>query len=81
MSTPVHYLAKNFAPWNVEWSELVPLIGPVAAPIAHRERTLSAFHDPEMLLSPCTINRAGPAQLGGRDLAVHRPLDAGRAGR
>jgi len=58
MSTPVHYQSKSFPPANIEWSELIPLIGPAAAAVARYDGTLSAIPNAAVLLSPLTTQEA-----------------------
>ena len=58
MSTPVHYQTEGFPPANIDWSELIPLIGPAAAAVARYDGTLSAIPNAAVLLSPLTTQEA-----------------------
>lgn len=56
--TPVHYHAGKFPPVDLDWGKLVPLIGPASAAIAGYAGLLQGIPDPNVLLSPMTVQEA-----------------------
>jgi Fic family protein len=56
--SPVLYHLGKFPPPTVEWSQLIPLIGPSAAAVARYDGTLSAIPNAAVLLSPLTTQEA-----------------------
>lgn len=58
MPSPVHYHYMEFPPNNIEWSVLIPLIGPASAALARYDGTLSAVPNSGVLLSPLTTQEA-----------------------
>ena len=58
MSAPVHYHAGAFPPRDLEWSHLIPLLGPTAAAVARYDGILAAVPNPGVLLSPLTTQEA-----------------------
>jgi len=58
MSGPVHYRSKGFPPANIDWTRLIPLLGPAAAAVARYDGTLSAIPNAAVLLSPLTTQEA-----------------------
>ena len=58
MTTPVLYHEGRFPPADLDWSPLIPLIGPAAAAVARYDGTLSAIPNPGVLLSPLTTQEA-----------------------
>lgn len=56
---PVHYHADHFPPEDqLEWQQLISLIGPAAAALARYDGVLSAIPNPQVLLSPMTTREA-----------------------
>jgi Fic family protein len=58
MSQPVQYHYDKFPPKNIDWSKLIPLIGPASAALARYDGTLSAIPNVTVLLSPMTTQEA-----------------------
>ncbi|MGI9250606.1 MAG: Fic family protein [Pseudohongiellaceae bacterium] len=56
MSTPYHY--DKFPPNDLDWPELIPLIGPANAAIARYEGVLQGVPNSDVLLSPLTTQEA-----------------------
>ncbi len=57
-SRPVRYHIGKFPPQKIDWSRLVPLIGPAAAALARYDGLLSAIPNANILLSPLTTQEA-----------------------
>lgn len=55
---PVYYHDGKFPPEIIDWSALIPLIGPAAAAVARYDGTLSAIPNAAILLSPLTTQEA-----------------------
>ena len=55
---PVKYRLGSFPPKSLEWSRLVPLLGPASAAIARYDGALTAIPNPMVLLSPLTTQEA-----------------------
>ncbi len=55
---PVEYHTGRFPPRNLDWSRLIPLLGPAAAAIARYDGMLAAIPNPGVLLSPLTTQEA-----------------------
>ena len=55
---PVKYHLGKFPPANLDWSKLVPLIGPAYTAIARYDGVLSAIPNANVLLSPLTTQEA-----------------------
>jgi Fic family protein len=55
---PVQYHLGEFPPQNIEWAELIPLIGPASASLARYDGLLSAIPNAHILLSPLTTQEA-----------------------
>ena len=55
---PVRYHYGAFPPSNLDWENLVPLIGPANAALARYDGVLSAIPNAEVLLSPLTTQEA-----------------------
>ena len=47
---PVHYHTGGFPPANIDWTQLLPLIGPANAAIARYEGVLHGIPNPNVLL-------------------------------
>ena len=59
MSTPpVCYQAGKFPPKDLDWTKLIPLIGPASAGLARYDGLLSAIPNADILLSPLTTQEA-----------------------
>ena len=56
--TAVRYHAGRFPPERLEWSALIPLLGPAAAAVARYDGALAAAPNPDVLLSPLTTQEA-----------------------
>jgi len=56
--TPVHYHLGECPPGNLDWSRLIPLIGPATAGLARYDGLLSAIPNAHVLLSPLTTQEA-----------------------
>lgn len=57
-SGPVRYHDGGFPPVAVNWTELLPLIGPANAAVARYEGVLHGVPNPNVLLSPLTSQEA-----------------------
>ena len=58
MTAAIHYHAGRFPPEGLEWSALIPLLGPAAAAVARYDGALAAAPNPDILLSPLTTQEA-----------------------
>lgn len=58
MKKSVQYHYDEFPPSQLNWEELIPLIGPASAALARYDGTLSAIPNPAVLLSPLTTQEA-----------------------
>lgn len=58
MTEPVKYHAGAFPPTNIEWPELIPLIGPANAAVARYDGLLNAIPNAAVLLSPLMTQEA-----------------------
>ena len=54
----VYYHLGQFPPSEMDWSELIPLLGPASAAVARFDGTLSAIPNAAVLLSPLTTQEA-----------------------
>jgi len=55
---PVTYHTGQFPPETLEWTDLIPHLGPAAAAVARYDGTLGAVPNPAVLLSPLTTQEA-----------------------
>ncbi|MCP1675688.1 Fic family protein [Natronocella acetinitrilica] len=55
---PVHYHLGDFPPKQLDWSLLIPLLGPASAAVARYDGTLAAIPNAAVLLSPLTTQEA-----------------------
>ena len=55
---PVRYQLGSFPPGNLDWPQLVPLLGPASAAVARYDGALGAVPNPMVLLSPLTTQEA-----------------------
>lgn len=58
MNPPVQYHYGKFPPLNIDWSRLIPLLGPASAALARYDGTLVAIPNAAVLLSPLTTQEA-----------------------
>jgi Fic family protein len=58
MNKPVQYHIGKFPPVRLDWTVLIPLLGPTAAAVARYDGTLSAVPNAAVLLSPLTTQEA-----------------------
>jgi Fic family protein len=58
MSAPIQYHYSNFPPEDLDWTELIPLIGPANAALARYDGTLAVIQNASVLLSPLTTQEA-----------------------
>lgn len=58
MASPVKYHLGDFPPKNIDWTRLIPLIGPANAGLARYDGLLSAIPNAHVLLSPLTTQEA-----------------------
>ena len=54
----VHYHQGKFPPAQIDWPQLIPLLGPTAAAVARYDGTLTAIPNANVLLSPLTTQEA-----------------------
>jgi Fic family protein len=54
----VLYHEGRFPPQTLDWSKLIPLLGPAAACLARYDGMLAAIPNPDLLLSPLTTQEA-----------------------
>ena len=57
-SKSVKYHGGNFPPRDIDWSRLIPLIGPASAALARYDGLLEAIPNASILLSPLTMREA-----------------------
>lgn len=77
-----HYREGSFPPEDrIDWSAVIPLIGPAVAAVARYDGALSAIPNPEVLLSVVTMQEAIlSSRIEGIEVAMGEVLefDAGR---
>ncbi len=56
--TAIEYHLGGFPPQEIDWPQLIPLIGPASAAIARYEGVLHGIPNPDVLLSPLTMQEA-----------------------
>src|SRR5690554_4921532 len=54
----VHYHLGDFPPAELDWPQLIPLLGPASAAVARYDGTLAAVPNASVLLSPLTTQEA-----------------------
>lgn len=54
----VHYHLGQFPPAELDWPQLIPLLGPASAAVARYDGTLAAIPNAAVLLSPLTTQEA-----------------------
>ncbi len=55
---PVQYHTGKFPPAELDWKQLIPLIGPASAALARYDGTLAAVPNPNVLLAPLATQEA-----------------------
>ena len=55
---PVHYHSGGFPPRDLDWSVLIPLVGPANRALARYDTLLKSVPDPDLLLSPLLYQEA-----------------------
>lgn len=55
---PVEYHHGAFPPKQLDWTALIPLLGPASAAVARYDGVLAAIPNPDLLLSPLTSQEA-----------------------
>lgn len=55
---PVQYHLGQFPPTQLDWEQLIPLLGPTSAAVARYDGTLAAIPNAAVLLSPLTTQEA-----------------------
>lgn len=58
MAMAVHYHLGDFPPEQLDWPQLIPLLGPASAAVARYDGTLAAIPNASVLLSPLTTQEA-----------------------
>jgi Fic family protein len=58
MGSPVGYHVGKFPPQHLDWSRLIPLLGPASAALARYDGLLTAIPNSAVLLSPMTTQEA-----------------------
>jgi len=58
MSQPIQYHYGKFPPVELDWKQLIPLIGPANAALARYDGTLNAVPNPNVLLFPLATQEA-----------------------
>jgi len=58
MTGPVRYHSGKFPPKDLDWQNLIPLIGPASASLARYDGVLSSIPNAAILLSPLTTQEA-----------------------
>lgn len=77
----VHYHLGKFPPNNLDWSQLIPLIGPASAGLARYDGLLSAIPNTHILLSPLITQEAViSSKIEGTHVTISEVLEieAGR---
>jgi Fic family protein len=54
----VHYRLRQFPPAELDWPQMIPLLGPASAAVARYDGTLAAIPNAAVLLSPLTTQEA-----------------------
>ena len=79
---PVHYREGAFPPdKQIDWSELVPYIGPASAAVARYDGMLRAVQNPDILISPLMMHEADmSSRIEGTQATMREALEfeAGR---
>src|SRR6185437_11923546 len=58
MSQPVQYQLGRFPPADLDWSRLIPLLGPASTSVGRYDASLMAIPNASVLLAPLTMQEA-----------------------
>lgn len=58
MAMAVNYQLGDFPPEQLDWPQLIPLLGPASAAVTRYDGTLAAIPNASVLLSPLTTQEA-----------------------
>src|SRR5438034_11568938 len=76
MSSPVHYHLGKFPPEQIDWAQLVPLIGRANAALARYDGLVAAIPNASVLLSPLTTREAVlSSQIEGTNVTMSEVLE------
>ena len=80
---PVHYHLGQFPPdRHLDWSRLIPMLGPTAAAVARYDGMLAAIPNPDVLLSPLTTREAVlSSRIEGTQATIGEVLEFEAGGR
>lgn len=80
---PVRYHLGQFPPdQRLDWSRLIPLLGPTAAAVARYDGMLAAIPNPDVLLSPLTTQEAVlSSRIEGTQATIGEVLEFEAGGR
>lgn len=80
---PVHYHIGQFPPdQRLDWSRLIPLLGPTAAAVARYDGMLAAIPNPDVLLSPLITQEAVlSSRIEGTQATIGEVLEFEAGGR
>ncbi len=82
MAGPVEYHSGKFPPNNLDWPQLIPLLGPASAALARYDGLLSAIPNAAVLLSPLTTQEAVlSSRIEGTQATMGEVLQYEAAGR
>ncbi len=75
-SVPVQYHLGEFPPKSIEWSRLIPLIGPAQAGLARYDGLLTAIPNSNVLLSPLITQEAVlSSKIEGTQVTIEEVLE------
>ena len=78
--TPVSYHQGKFPPGNLDWQQILPLIGPANAAIARYEGMLHGVPNPDVLLAPLSSQEAVlSSRIEGTQTTLGEVLEFGAA--
>lgn len=76
VNEPVHYHLGEFPPANIDWQQLIPLLGPAHSAISKYDGLLSAVPDAGILLSPLTTQEAVlSSKIEGTNISMSEVLE------
>lgn len=76
VANPVHYHLGAFPPRELDWKQLIPLIGPANAGLARYDGLLSAIPNAQILLSPLTTQEAVlSSKIEGTNVTIGEVLE------
>lgn len=82
MAKPVRYHTGKFPPKQLDWSRIIPLIGPASAALARYDGLLSAIPNADVLLSLLTTQEAVlSSQIEGTQATMGEVLEYEAGGR